>query len=79
MEAAKTAAAVAAGTPLLPQEVEKQFLEWRGLSSSLQMEKDVAPHLAVGDDWEKANSSLADLWDSALPLFSSPRSLGCAK
>ena len=71
-EAAKTAAAVAAGTPWLPQEVEKHVLEWRGLASSLQMEKDAAPHLAVGDDWQKANASLADLWDSALPLFFEP-------
>ena len=71
-EAVKTSAAVAAGTPLLPQEVEKQLLEWRMLSSNLHMEKDVAPHLAVGDDWQKANSSLADLWDSALPLFFEP-------
>ena len=71
-EAAKTAAAVAAGTPWLPQEVEQHVLEWRGLASSLQMEKGVAPHLVVGDDWQKANSSLADLWDSALPLLVEP-------
>eukprot|EP00974_Lingulodinium_polyedra_P122806 11184279-Lingulodinium_polyedra.AAC.1 len=32
----------------------------------------VAPHLAEGGDFQKAKSSLADLWDSALPLFFEP-------